>query len=276
MGTLAENVTIDFSIKFDDELVKPKSPVYSWSPTNNSSSVKVLADSRIIAASATAATVVLPTHADALFHIIEDTNRSGSLTVFLNGDANGNTLAPWRVLSEAITAMTVTNSDTVNVQYLTVYTVIPQGTVFERSGSVTLPTDTTKFLGLTDTPSSFASVGLQVLRVNTGETAVEFIDQILLENTQTFATVTTGTTTLGTTYSLILCDATSGNVTIALPAVASSANSLYKLKRIDTSGSYSVTLNPDGAETIDGAVDYNMAHYESNEIFCDGSTWYIL
>jgi hypothetical protein len=263
VGTLAQNVTIDFSLKFDDELVKPKSPLYSWAPSNNSSSLKVLADSRIVPASATAATVVLPTHADALFHVIEEVNRADKLTVFINGDSNGNTLRPWRAISGAITALTVTNSDTVDVQYLRIYTVIPQGTVFERSGTVTLAGATT-FIGLGDTPLAYTTG----LYLKTTGTAVEFSK--ILRPIKSVAT----TYTIASTDHTVLADAVSAGFTITLPAAVDEDE--YTINKIDSSANL-VVVDGDAAETINGSGSYTLSvEHESVTVRALSGAWYIV
>ena len=64
--------------------------------------------------------------------------------------------------------------------------------------------------------------------------------------------------------------------TLTLPAVASSENVEIVVKKID-SGIGKVTLDGNGAETIDGAATYDLAaQYKYVRIKCDGAAWYIV
>lgn len=75
---------------------------------------------------------------------------------------------------------------------------------------------------------------------------------------------------------LILVDASAGPITLSLPAVASSANRRLTVKKIDASGN-AVTLDPNGAETIDGAATQTITgQYDALAIACDGTAWWIV
>ncbi len=75
---------------------------------------------------------------------------------------------------------------------------------------------------------------------------------------------------------LILCDATSGAITLNLPAAASSIGRVLVIKKIDASGN-TVTIDGNGAETIDGAATKVLsAQYAIVNIQCDGATWWII
>jgi hypothetical protein len=74
----------------------------------------------------------------------------------------------------------------------------------------------------------------------------------------------------------ILCDATSAGFTIALPAASGNSGLKYNIKKIDSSVNV-VTIDADGAETIDGALTLPLSSQnESYTIQCNGSAWYIL
>lgn len=80
----------------------------------------------------------------------------------------------------------------------------------------------------------------------------------------------------------ILIDASAGNVTVSLPAVATTHNGangvghIYRIKRIDASGN-AATIDADGAETIDGAATHTLAaQYDAIAIQSDGSAWHII
>ena len=91
------------------------------------------------------------------------------------------------------------------------------------------------------------------------------------------ATVTTNTTLDGAVDgSTVLVDATSGNLTITLPAAADADERRYYIKKIDASGN-TVTVEGNGAETIDDAANYVLTvQYQSVTVHCDGTEWWIL
>lgn len=75
---------------------------------------------------------------------------------------------------------------------------------------------------------------------------------------------------------IILGDATSGAITISLPTAAAAANRILRVKKIDSSVNI-VKVDPDGAETIDGAADFDLtAQHEVIEFGSDGTDWWIL
>ena len=95
--------------------------------------------------------------------------------------------------------------------------------------------------------------------------------------TMPIATVTENTT-LGDTHHTVLCDATSAAFTITLPAAATSGNTgrIYYVKKIDSSDN-TITIDGNASETIDGdATKVISSQYDSIQIACDGSNWFIL
>jgi hypothetical protein len=75
---------------------------------------------------------------------------------------------------------------------------------------------------------------------------------------------------------VILCDATSGAITITLPTATSNANKIYSVKKIDNSAN-TVTIDGNASETIDGALTQVISsQYDCLTIMCDGSAWYII
>jgi|APGre2960657404_1045060.scaffolds.fasta_scaffold330956_2 hypothetical protein len=92
-----------------------------------------------------------------------------------------------------------------------------------------------------------------------------------------FSTVSTSTNISPTeTIGLItiLCNATSGNITVSLPtAVASEA--AFNIKKIDSSTN-TVIIDPSGAETIDGEATVTI--YDDDDfvqVQSDGTNWVI-
>lgn len=82
--------------------------------------------------------------------------------------------------------------------------------------------------------------------------------------------------TLTANHILVIVNASSGAVTITLPAVADNTGTVYIFKKIDSSGN-SVTIDANGSETIDGeqTVVLNL-QYAYVTIACDGDEWFII
>jgi hypothetical protein len=77
----------------------------------------------------------------------------------------------------------------------------------------------------------------------------------------------------------VLCTNTGegGDIAITLPAVASSTDRIYHIKKVGaTHADDEVVVTPtDG--TIDGAATYTLNYqYESITLVCDGSNWFIV
>lgn len=73
---------------------------------------------------------------------------------------------------------------------------------------------------------------------------------------------------------ILLCDATSGAITISLLAAATAGDGFtLTVKKTDSSGN-SVTLDGSGSETIDGALTYALSsQYGAITLICDGTNW---
>lgn len=75
---------------------------------------------------------------------------------------------------------------------------------------------------------------------------------------------------------VILVDATGGAVTIELPPVATATGKQLAIKKIDVSGNV-VTVDASGGDLIDGAATQPLvAQWDSIDIVCDGSAWYVI
>ncbi len=71
-------------------------------------------------------------------------------------------------------------------------------------------------------------------------------------------------------------DATSGAVTITLPAVSGAAGRIYTIKKTDASGN-AVTVDPNASETIDGATTASLASQYSTitiQANAAGTAWH--
>ena len=74
----------------------------------------------------------------------------------------------------------------------------------------------------------------------------------------------------------VTCTSAGGTYTITLPAVATSAGAWYIFKKTDADAN-AITLDGNGAETIDGAATVATidAQYDVIGIYCDGTAWHI-
>lgn len=84
------------------------------------------------------------------------------------------------------------------------------------------------------------------------------------------------TTTLTALYDVVRVNAVVGNVILNLPAASTVAGKQYWVKKVDSSGN-SVTIDGNGAETIDGAgTKSTSTQYAGWHIMCNGTNWDIL
>jgi hypothetical protein len=93
-------------------------------------------------------------------------------------------------------------------------------------------------------------------------------------NAWTVETVTVSTTL--TNENTVLVDTTGGNIVITLPAASDNENKVYNVKRI-TGGGNSLTITPDGVDTIDGAANKTISsQWGVYTIVSDGTGWFII
>jgi hypothetical protein len=84
----------------------------------------------------------------------------------------------------------------------------------------------------------------------------------------------TAATTLDQTHNVVFCN--SGPYTVTLPAAASNAGKVYYIKKI-SSTNFTITLDGNASETIDGSTTYGLGLYKhAVRIICDGSKWHVL
>lgn len=99
--------------------------------------------------------------------------------------------------------------------------------------------------------------------------------KINLISTTSIVTKTANYTATLSDYT-ILCDATSGAITITLPAASTSSGKIYNIKKIDASGN-NVVIDGNASETIDGATTQTItAQWTNRTIQSNGTAWFIL
>jgi hypothetical protein len=82
--------------------------------------------------------------------------------------------------------------------------------------------------------------------------------------------------TLDSTHFAVLVNADIADRVINLPPVSGLAGRVYHIKKIDSSNNI-VTINPDGAEIIDGASTQTLnVQFQSVSLISDGTQWFIL
>jgi hypothetical protein len=86
----------------------------------------------------------------------------------------------------------------------------------------------------------------------------------------TVTTVSTTYTVL-TTDDVVLCDTTGGAFTVTLYAATSGGS--VSIKNI---GASALTIDGDGAETIDGSLTQILSLYDAADLVSDGSNWFIV
>lgn len=97
-------------------------------------------------------------------------------------------------------------------------------------------------------------------------------------NVNNYAAITTvtGNYTITDADSTVLCDATSGSMTITLPSAAQSPSRFFNIKKIDATNN-TVSITPAGAETIDGDTSKTIGlQWVNVVVHSDGTNWYIL
>lgn len=90
------------------------------------------------------------------------------------------------------------------------------------------------------------------------------------------STLTSGASPYTATASdcVLICNTAGGSITVNLPAAASHAGRIYVIKK--TSASNTVTVDPNGAETVDGSATLSWTtNYQSYNLVSDGSNWHI-
>lgn len=101
------------------------------------------------------------------------------------------------------------------------------------------------------------------------------VTEININNYAAITTVTANYTITADDYT-VLSDATSGAITITLPAASALTNRLFNIKKIDSTGN-TVTIAPSGADTIDGSTSAIIELQWVNVVVqSDGTNWYIL
>jgi hypothetical protein len=139
--------------------------------------------------------------------------------------------------------------------------------------------------GFQYTPNSalnvFASVGgnLEPYQVdsfyNLGGDSIRWATAFISGIATNVSTVAAASSTLDKNNHVVLCDATSNNITINLPAAPISKGLQYHVKKIDSTAN-TVTVDGNGSQ-IDGELTVLLgSKYQGISIVSDGNNWYII
>lgn len=127
-------------------------------------------------------------------------------------------------------------------------------------GSLTINTDDTY------------DIGAAALRI-----ANAYITRMILNGLARKVTAKTGAYTATVDDSVIVASSAGGAFTITLPAVANAEGMILTVIKDDAAAN-AVTLDGNGAETINGAATVATidAQYDTITLYCDGTEWFII
>jgi hypothetical protein len=134
------------------------------------------------------------------------------------------------------------------------------------------------FATLTTGAMSNANTAVSLVGLNSpqGVLVSSLTQDELLTRTRTNVFADTPVTVLATD-SVLLCNAVGGAITYNLPAVATSPNKTYTMKKIDAAGGNACTLDGNASETIDGATTLaTSTQWEAFTITNNGTAWYVV
>lgn len=116
---------------------------------------------------------------------------------------------------------------------------------------------------------------------NNNHGTIRALEQIIARATSTglnrsIETITADTSALTADSHTVLCDCTSGVVTVTLPTASSSLGQIYVFKKIDATGN-AMTIDGNGTETIDGATTQSKTtQYDVISVQSDGGAWWTI
>lgn len=128
------------------------------------------------------------------------------------------------------------------------------------------------------TPGVYVSRGQENTSAREHPSGTRWIHTVTAEDyrVRSVVTVTTSTYAVVDDDYLILCDASSNAITVALPSASSKEGRELTIKKVDATGN-AVTIDGDASENIDGSSSASISsQYESVTLISNGSDWYII
>lgn len=172
------------------------------------------------------------------------------------------------------TLLTAAEAGAVEFNSDSLYFTITTGTVRKKVAIYDDSSGATGDLHYRDSSGNFVRLAVgatgNVLKVASGLPSWGTVNGTFTTGTQTTNYTVTSTDTV------VFADATSGNVTITLPAASGVAGYRFYVKRIDGSAN-TVTIARSGSDTIDGMTSFTLdLQYTAFGVVSNGSAWYIL
>jgi hypothetical protein len=172
------------------------------------------------------------------------------------------------------TLLTTPEAGAVEFNNNSLYFTITSGTVRKTVAMYDDSSGATGDLYYRDSSGNFTRLGAgsngSVLKVASGLPSWGSINGSFTTSTQT------SNYTITSTDTVVFADATSGNVTITLPAASGLTGYRFYVKRVDSAGN-TVTVARSGSDTIDGQTSVTMSmQYMAIGLVSNGSNWYIL
>lgn len=122
-------------------------------------------------------------------------------------------------------------------------------------------------------------INLAPLALDSVNNRATITGQLVVNGSQVLKRTATATsyTALLTDY-LIAVTSTASSRTISLPAASTASGIVYIIKdESGGAGTNNIVINPDGSETIEGALTYALStNYGSITIYCNGTTWFVM
>ncbi len=171
------------------------------------------------------------------------------------------------------TVLTTPEAGAVEFNTDSLYFTITTGTVRKKVAIYDDSSGATGDLYYRDGSGNFVRLGIgstgQVLKVASGVPAWSTTGVWTTSTQTTNYTITSSDT-------VIFANATSGNVTITIPAASGLAGYRFYIKRVDGSAN-TVTVQRSGSDTIDGMTSFTLdLQYTALAVVSNGSAWYIL
>lgn len=114
-----DTVTFQEQVFNDSKLVKPLIPLLQWISKNNDGHVRYYSSSHEIAASASDEAISLDEDANTVLTLISVGDSSDTnVTIKTNGDSTAMSVKSERIISGALSAITVSNADATNTKDL--------------------------------------------------------------------------------------------------------------------------------------------------------------
>ena len=111
--------------------------------------------------------------------------------------------------------------------------------------------------------------------VNEGNALTDGTNWILISSRSNIKSISTSST-LDIQDEIVIVDASGGDVTVTLPAAATSKGKRYTVKKNDTSIN-SIILDANASEEIDNSTTFSFNTYlQSCTLVCDGTRWYLI